>query len=575
MKFSSLVVHGSIIPILLAATSAALAQTTQPVVPQYNIGDAVRQADEARRDAPPSTAGAPVLPRLVEPQLTLADKSTLFVRRFAIEGPGLVGEAEIRAILGPYENRKLTLAEIYDAADKITTLYRNQGYLLAKAYVPAQDARRGVLRIKVVPGKYGAVALKNESRVRDFFLQGVIDHALATSAYIHRDSLERAMLLISDLPGAAVPRVTIASGRQPETSDFAFDVPRGPLIDGYLLADNFGSPYTGRDRVSGGFNVNSPLGIGDRFSAFGLFAEESHLDNGRLAYSLPIGYDGLRAEVAAFRTTYALGGIYQDLQSTGTAVGESATLTYALRRRYDDSIYVSAGYAHKVLDDDVLGASIANRTIDLGTLSVTRETTGAIFGHPLATSTTFSYTGGNVNFPDPIQRAVNIAGVDTVGDYSRLNLTFLATVALNEKFSFSTNLRAQKSLSGNLDSSEQLSLTGFWGVRSYDEGLAADSGFVVTPELKYALPDIRNYHHAIGVFTDVAAGWIENPSYTVTQNGYTQLNDVGLGYYATYEYLPGRVLLLKALVAQTYGSNDGAQSYDRRTKGLVQIGSTF
>jgi hemolysin activation/secretion protein len=566
VKFSALVARGSVIPILLAATSAALAQTTQPVVPQYNIGDAVRQADEARRAAPPSPTGAPVLPRLVEPQLTLADKSTLFVRRFAIEGPGLVAEAEIRAILGPYENRKLSLAEIYDAADKITTLYRNQGYLLAKAYVPAQDARRGVLRIKIVPGKYGAVALKNESRVRDFFLQGVIDHALATSAYIHRDSLERAMLLISDLPGAAVPRVTIASGRQPETSDFAFDVPRGPLIDGYLLADNFGSPYTGRDRVSGGFNFNSPLGIGDRFSAFGLFAEESHLQN---------GYDGLRAEVAAFRTTYALGGIYQDLQATGTALGESATLTYALRRRYDDSIYVSAGYAHKVLDDDVLGASIANRTIDLGTLSVTRETTGAIFGRPLATSTTFSYTGGNVNFPDPIQRAVNIAGVDTVGDYSRLNLTFLATVALNEKFSFSANLRAQKSLSGNLDSSEQLSLTGFWGVRSYDEGLAADSGFVVTPELKYALPDIRNYHHAIGLFTDVAAGWIENPSYTVTQKGYTQLNDVGLGYYATYEYLPGRVLLLKALVAQTYGSNDGAQSYDRNTKGMVQIGSTF
>jgi hypothetical protein len=80
VKFSTLVARGSVIPILLAATSAALAQTTTPVVPQYNIGDAVRQADEARRAAPPSPTGVPVLPRLVEPQLTLADKSTLFVR---------------------------------------------------------------------------------------------------------------------------------------------------------------------------------------------------------------------------------------------------------------------------------------------------------------------------------------------------------------------------------------------------------------------------------------------------------------------------------------------------------------
>ncbi|MCZ4348207.1 hypothetical protein O4H55_19485 [Devosia neptuniae] len=32
--------------------------------------------------------------------------------------------------MAPYENRKLTLADIYEVADKITTLYRNQGYLV-------------------------------------------------------------------------------------------------------------------------------------------------------------------------------------------------------------------------------------------------------------------------------------------------------------------------------------------------------------------------------------------------------------------------------------------------------------
>jgi hypothetical protein len=53
------------------------------------------------------------------------------------------------------------------------------------------------------------------------------------------------------------------------------------------------------------------------------------------------------------------------------------------------------------------------------------------------------------------------------------------------------------------------------------------------------------------------------------------LNDVGLAYYATYEYLRGRALLLKAMVAHTYGSDNGTQSYDRETKGLVQIGATF
>lgn len=575
MKRSTLFLSGATVGALLATVAPVLAQVP-PVVPQYNIGDAVRQADEARRAAPqPREAVAPVLPRLVEPPFLLKDKSTLLVRHFKVEGTELVSEAEIRDILAPYENRKLTLAQIYEAADKITTLYRDRGYLLAKAYVPAQNATGGTLRIKVVPGKYGTIAVQNNSLVRDAFLHGVIDHALATSALIHKDELERTMLLISDLPGAGMPRVAVNAGRQPETSDFVFDVPAARRIDGYQLFDNFGSPYTGRERLSIGLNVNSPLGIGDRLSAFGIVSDDINLANGRVAYSLPIGYTGLRAEVAGFRTTYVLGGIYSGLDATGTADGVSATLVYALRRTREDSIYLSGGYTHKTLNDNVFGISLANRTMDLGTIGITRDTFGSIFGHPVTTSTTFSFTGGNVDFPDPVQRAINIAGVNTVGDYEKINLVFNSVLGLTDKLSLSTDIRAQKSLSGNLDTSEQLSLTGIWGVRSFDEGLAGDSGFIITPELKYALPDIRNYRHSIGLFTDVGAAWIENASYTTLQKAYTQINDVGLGYYATYEYFPGRVLLLKAMVAHTYGSNDGAQSYDRGTKGLVQVGATF
>ena len=67
--------------------------------------------------------------------------------------------------------------------------------MVAKAYVPAQNARGGVLRLKVVVGQYGEIRLKNESLVRDSFLQGVIDHARARSAYVEKTALERAMSL--------------------------------------------------------------------------------------------------------------------------------------------------------------------------------------------------------------------------------------------------------------------------------------------------------------------------------------------------------------------------------------------
>jgi hemolysin activation/secretion protein len=558
----------------LALTSQALAQTAVPVLP-YNLGDAVRDAEAARRAPLPRAAAEPVLPQLVEPQLTIKDNETLFVRGFEVEGPNLVGEAEVREILAPYENRNLTLGEIYAAADQITTLYRTRGYIVAKAYVPAQDARGGMLRIKLVPGQYGAIAINNESLVRNDYLQGVIDRALGGSPLIHKAALERAMLLISDLPGAAMPRVATGPGREPETSDFTFGVPEGRRLDGYLVGDNFGSPYTGRDRVSGALSLNSPLGYGDRLYAFGIVSESTNLVNGRVAYSFPLGYDGLRGEIGAFRTTYVLSGVFNVVGATGTADAITATLTYPVKRQRDESIYISGNFTHMALNDKILGVSFANRTIDLGTAAITRDTFGAFLGLPLTTSATFSFTAGNVNFPDVKQRAANVASIDTVGNYQRINLAFNATLAFNEKLSLSTLLRAQKSLSGNLDSSQQMSLSGYWGVRSYDEGLSGDSGYLVTPELKYALPDIYPYRHSIGLFTDVGAAWLENGSYTTTQKSYTQLNDVGLGYYATYEYSRARFFLLKAQVAHTYGSDRGAQVYDQRTKGLVQVGLTF
>lgn len=556
---------------LLAGSSAVLAQTLP-----YNIGDAVRQSEETRRAAPQPPMGAgPVLPTLVDPPFTLKDKELLRVRRFKLEGPQLIDEAQVRALLAPYEGRSLTIAEIYEAADQITMLYRSAGYLVAKAYIPAQNAKGGVLRIKLVPGKYGAVTLKNESLVHDRHMQGVLDTALAGSSYIHKDQLERAMLLMSDLAGAGVPRIAIGAGRVPETSDFVFGVPSGRRIDGYLLGDNYGSPFTGRNRLSGGLNLNSPLGFGDRLSAYGLVSEEGNLKNGRVAYSMPIGYDGLRAELSAFRTTYLLGGVYDVLDATGTADGVAGTLTYALKRQRDENIYLSGSFTHKALNDNVLGVSLAKRDIDVGTIGVTRETVGGFVGMPLLTSATLSLSTGRVNFADPAQRAANIAGVNTAGDFSKVNLNWSATLGLSQTVSLTTTLRAQKTLSGNLDSSEQFGIAGFWGVRSFDEGLAGDSGFLVTPELKYALPGIGNYRHSLGLFTDVGAIWISDSSYTTTQQPYTQLSDVGLGYYASYEYSPGRLLLLKAQLAQTYGRNDGATNYDKQTKGLLQVGFTF
>jgi len=566
---------GLVLPLL--APASALAQGLP-----FNIGDAVRDAQQAQRAAPePQPARPLVLPRLAEPQLTLPDTATLHLRHIAVTGTeGLaVSETELRAVLAPYEGKSLTLAQIYAAADKVTALYREAGYLVAKVYVPQQDARKGTLTFKLVPGRYGQVSVKNESLVKDVMIQGTLDtQKVLPGELITQAKLERAMLLISDLPGAGMPRAVIGAGTTQGTSDFLFEVPEARRFDGFILGDNYGTPYTGEWRASGGLNVNSPLGIGDRLSVFGLVSNSTDMLNGRAAYSLPLGTDGLRAEVALFRTTYALGDAYKDLDATGVADGLSASLIYPFKRSREDSIWGSAVYTYKNLNDETLGVSYAHRKINEGTLGLNRDTAGTLpwLNLPVVTSTAVAFTFGNVDFTDPDQALANALGADTAGDFSKLTASFVVTVALMEKLSLSVNVRGQKSFSGNLDSSEQFGLTGIFGVRSYYEGLSGDSGWLVTPELKYALPDIFGWHHAASVFADVGGVALEDGSYTITQPDYVQLGDIGLGYYGTYEYSPGRNLLVKAALAWSVGSSDAASGYSRGgTVGLIQAGFTF
>jgi hemolysin activation/secretion protein len=586
MKIGPFSVRICMLPAVFAIAPLASAWAAPPVVP-YGIGNAVQNAEQARRAAPKPPHGTPVLPQLVEPQFTLKGKETLLVRHFIIEGDEIKGDRadkkEVRAILAAYEGRKLTLAQIYEAADKVTTHYRDKGYLVAKVYVPIQDARKGTLRLKLLLGRYGRIKLNNESLVRTGFLQGIIDHAVGTGAAapppIHKNELERAMLLISDLAGAGVPKVAIGAGQQQGLSDFAFTLPPARRINGFVLGDNFGTPWTGRDRLTGGLDINSPLGLGDQLSLFGMVSKENEMIDGSASYSLPIGYDGLRAQVTAFHTTYVLGGTFASLDSRGVADGISGTLTYPIIRSRAASLYIAANFSDKVLNDLSDNLSYADRTIKLGTLSLSYNTIGLLpfTGLPMTTNTIVSFTIGNVYFFDPTQRSENIAGADTVGNYGRINLTFSDVVALTDKLSASVNARAQKA-SRNLDTSEQLQLTGAYGIRSFNEGVSGDSGYIITPELRYALPTLprlKGFQHSIGLFTDVGGAWLEDGSYTVTQQSFTQLNDVGIGYYASYEYSPGRLLLVKAMGARTYGSDGKEASYDQGTKGLVQVGVTF
>ena len=202
---------------LVIVSSTAFAQ-----IPGANIGGAVNQAITPQAEARPAAKepAKPVIVQEEEAPLSLPEGQKLMVKDFKIEGALKGDEAKLSALLAPYRDKELTMAEITEAANKITVFYRDKGYMVAKAYVPKQDATEGILVIKVIIGKYGKFSINDKSYVRQSFLQGVFDRTKKASPEVTRDSLERSMLLVRDMPGAKLPTITVAPGAAPGTSDF-------------------------------------------------------------------------------------------------------------------------------------------------------------------------------------------------------------------------------------------------------------------------------------------------------------------------------------------------------------------
>ena len=79
------------------------------------------------------------------------------VSLFRVTGATVFPPEKLHTLLAEAEGRALTLAQIEGLAARITAFYREHGYILARAYIPAQEMRDGVVEIAVLEGRVGRI----------------------------------------------------------------------------------------------------------------------------------------------------------------------------------------------------------------------------------------------------------------------------------------------------------------------------------------------------------------------------------------------------------------------------------
>ncbi len=552
---------------LLLAAQAIQAQTLP------NIGDALRQSQPP---AVPARTEA-ILPQIsgphgtIEPPLTaLPGGPSVTLQAIEILGNRVIDKATLAALVADGVGKSLQLGELEALAQRITKYYRAEGYFVARAYIPQQDITAGTLKIRVVEGNYGRFLLKNPSLVRDDIVQGMLDDVKKYDI-VSLDTLERAMLIINDTPGVQVTRADVMPGDKVGTSDFAVDTIATPRYEGFVMLDNYGSVYTGANRLSFSLDANSPTGSGDRLALSGLGTPGQGLDTGHISYALPLTASGVRGELAANSTRYQLGNAYAALDALGTALGVDASLSYPIRRIRVQTVELSVTMGHRDLVDEVRASAVRTAKVaNTATLGVSLRDEHSLFGYDGLTQGGAYITLGRLDFQDSTAQAIDAAGANTQGSYGKFSANLSRVSLLPAQYSLSTSLKLQQALNGkNLDGSERMGVTGSSAVSAYPSGeLIGDDALLGRLELSHPLPALDALTSSWLAFTDYGQARAER---AFTPAGAMRVvSDLGVGVSARY-----RGALLSASLSHRWQHALPLSEPFPRNKLLLQGGYIF
>lgn len=541
----------TLIPFVVALAALWTGGAYAQAVP--DAGRLMRSSGRAEPE-PVGSVSAPIRQEAV--RLPPASQTTVRFRieRIRFSGNTLMPSSELESMVADVIAKDISLGDLKQAAARVTTLYHQKGYVVAHAYVPPQNIKDGVAEIAVFEGKLGAVSVKTagEARVSDDHLRAIVAEQVPEGSLIRQADLERALLLMRDIAGVEA-RSTLRQGQLPGTSDILVEASGRPLMSGAVELDTFGEKFTGRDRLGGSLNLNSPLGIGDQASM--RLVHTAYSDYGLLRYRLPLGVSGLVVGAMYSELSYQLCCEFSALQASGSATVKRLYGQYPLVRSPGLNVDAALSFDSKEFFNRTIAGTLSDYSDEMTTVSV-------------AGNWRDGFAGGGVNQfavalgmgfldldPFPANKAADAFGPKAHGNFTKLNFDLARSQSLGGPWTLFLLARGQWA-SKNLDSSEQMVLGGAYGVRAYPQGEAAgDQGVLTKLELRWAVSPMVQW---VG-FVDYGAIHQHTTTWTGWQGGNLRLPNsyalsaMGIGV----NWMLPEQIALRASVATPLGSNPG------------------
>lgn len=271
-----------------AAPGQAEKQFKRVPVPGFPAGDFVPGQREL--EAPPG-----------------ADSALFSLKAIRFEGATVFEASDLEALSDAYLNREISLTDLYALANRVTAMYRNAGYVLSQALVPAQEIGEDrVATIRVVEGFVSAVTVQGVEGAAEDKIKGYVDQILADRP-LTAAVLERYMLLVNDLTGVEGRAVLSPSPTVQGAAELRV-VGARDTVTGYAGLTNRGSEFQGPWQGVGQVETDDTLGGYGSFRAFGVTTGNDELRHITLARSQFPGDEGAVVTATFSHTTTRPGG---------------------------------------------------------------------------------------------------------------------------------------------------------------------------------------------------------------------------------------------------------------------------
>ena len=226
--------------------------------------------DRFLQPPPQPTPEPPKAPPQVEPQPTPSPQPELPnvpipVQKIDVVGSTILTREEIDAIVKPLEGRSVTLEQLREAADKITTIYLDRGYITSRAVVPPQTITDGKVQIQVIEGKLAKIEVEGTKRLNPSYVRSRI--RLGAGRPLSTAKLEDQLRLLRVDPLFDNVEASLRAGEKEGESILIVRVIEANPFQANFSIDNYSPPSVGSERLGVNVRHRNITGRGDELAA--------------------------------------------------------------------------------------------------------------------------------------------------------------------------------------------------------------------------------------------------------------------------------------------------------------------